>query len=217
MKTSVTICTFLVMLLSPALVIAADGPYISGHIGASWLSNADFDGGVPGIRFSSEVEFDTGIHLGAAFGYDFGAFRVEGEFGYQSHEFKETTDFELNGIPRSDVDADGDYDAFIFLINGFYDIDTGTKLTPYLGAGIGFAVLDINDLFIGDADIRIVRGDNDDAVFAYQLAGGIAYEITAQIVADLSYRYVATSDPDFAGLEDYNSHNLMAAVRFFFL
>ena len=212
MKTRVTICTCLVLLLSPAVVIAADGPYISGHIGASWLSNADFDGSVPGIRLSSEVEFDTGVHLGAAFGYDFGEFRVEGEFTYQSHEFKEVTDLELNGIPQGDRDADGDIDAFIFLINGFYDIDTGTKLTPYLGGGIGFARLDIKDLFVAG----IVRGDEDDTVFAYQLAGGITYEITEQIVADLSYRFVATSEPDFDGLEEYNSHNLMAGVRFYF-
>ena len=216
MKTRVTICFCLVLLLSSIVVIAADGPYVSGNIGASWLSNADFDGSVPGIRFSSEVEFDTGIHLGAAFGYDFGEFRVEGEFGYQSHEFEEMTDFELNGIPRSDVDADGDIDAFIFLINGFYDIDTGTKLTPYLGGGIGFARLEIKDLFVGGVDIRIVRGDDDDTVFAYQLAGGIAYEITEEIFADLSYRYVATSESDFAGLEEYNSHNLVAAIRFSF-
>ena len=99
MKTRVIICTCLVLLLSPVVIMAADGPYISGHIGASWLSNVDFDGSVPGIRISSEVEFETGIHLGAAFGYDFGEFRVEGEFGYRSHEFKETTDLELNGIP----------------------------------------------------------------------------------------------------------------------
>ena len=123
------------------------------------------------------------------------------------------TDLELNGIPQGDRDADGDIDAFIFLINGFYDIDTGTKLTPYLGGGIGFARLDINDLFVAG----IVRGDEDDTVFAYQAAGGMAYEITEQIVADLSYRFVATSEPEFDGLEgDYNSHNLVAAIRFSF-
>lgn len=212
MKTTITICTCLVLLLSPAVIMAADGPYISGNIGASWLSNADFDGKVPGISISSEVEFDTGLHVGAAVGYDFGEFRFEGEFGYQSHEFTEMTDLELNGIPQGDRDADGDIDAFIFLVNGFYDIDTGTKLTPYLGGGIGFAHLEIKDLFVQG----IVRGDDDDTVFAYQLAGGMAYEITDQIVADLSYRFVATSEPDFIGLEDYNSHNIMAAIRFSF-
>ena len=62
MKTRIIIWTWLVLLLCPAVVIAADGPYISGHIGASWLNNVDFDGSVPGTRFSSEVEFDTGIH-----------------------------------------------------------------------------------------------------------------------------------------------------------
>ena len=216
MKTSVTICTGLVLLLSLTVVMAADGPYMSGRTGASWLNNADFDGNVPGIEFSSDVEFDTGVHLGAAVGYDFGQFRVESEFGFQSHEFEEMTDLKINGIPRSDVNADGDYDAFIFLINGFYDIDTGTRFTPYLGGGIGFARLDIKNLFIGEEGIRIVRGDEDDTVFAYQLAGGMAYEIMEQLFADLSYRFFATSEPDFGGLEEYSSHNLMAAIRFSF-
>ena len=212
MKTGVTICTCLFSLCSPAVVVAADGPYISGHIGASWLSDADFDGNVPGIRLRSEVDFDTGIHLGAAVGYDFGDFRVEGEFGYQSHEFEEMEDVELNGMPLGDRDADGDIDAFIFLVNGFYDIDTKTRLTPYLGGGIGFSVLDIDDLFVAG----IIRGNDDDVVFAYQLAGGMTYEINEHVLADLSYRFVATSEPDFAGLEDYMSHNLVVAIRFSF-
>ena len=59
-------------------------------------------------------------------------------------------------------------------------------------------------------------GDKDDTVFAYQLAGGIAYEITEQIIADLRYRFVATSEPEFAGGEEYNSHSLVAAIRFSF-
>ena len=212
MKARVTISTCLVLFLFPAVVIAADGLYISGHIGASWLSNADFNRNDSGIRLSSEVEFDTGLHLGSAVGYDFGKIRVEGEFGYRSHEFDKMTDIVLNGSPLSDRDADGDVDTFIFLINGFYDIDTGTKLTPYLGGGIGFAAFDIKDLFVPG----IVRGDQDDTVFAYQLAGGIAYEITEKIFADLSYRFVATSEPDLGGLEEYNSHNLLAAIRISF-
>ncbi len=213
MKTKVAICTCLVLLLSPAAVVAADdGPYISGHIGASWLSNADFEGSVPGIRFSAEVEYDTGVHLGGAFGYDFGEFRVEGEFGYESHEFTKMTDLEINGIPMGDVDADGDIDAFILLLNGFYDIDTGTNLTPYVGGGIGFARLEIKDIFVPG----IVRGDEEDTVFAYQLAGGVAYEIAEKIAADLSYRFVATAEPGFDGQEEYNSHNFLAAIRYFF-
>ena len=211
MMTRVTISTCLVLILSPAVVIAADRPYVSGHIGASWLSMANFDEDAPGLRLRSEIEFDTGLHLGAAVGYDFGKFRVESEFGYQSHEFEELTDIEFNGTPLGDRGADGDIDAFVLLINGFYDIDTGTKFTPYLGGGIGFATLKVKDIFI----TGIVRGSDDDTVFAYQVAGGMGYEITEQIVADLSYRFVATTEPDFIGLEEYNSHNLMAAIRIF--
>jgi opacity protein-like surface antigen len=213
MKAKATIFTCLALLLSPAAVIAGDGPYLSVHVGPSWLSDADLDGSDPGIRLRSEVEFDTGIRLGGALGYDFGEFRVEGQFGYHSHELEEVTDIQVNGVPQGDLDADGDLDAFILLANGLYDIDTGTQLTPYLGAGIGFAFLEVDDLSISG----ILVGDEDDTVFAYQLSGGVAYEITEQIDADLSYRFTATSEPDFDGVEsDYLSHNLVAAIRLSF-
>lgn len=146
----ICICACLVVPLFSAVPIAADGPYISGNMGASWLGDADFDGTVLGIRLRSEVEFDTGLHLGASVGYDFEDFRVEGEFGYRSHEFKEMKEIDLNGMRLGHRGADGDIDAFIFLVNGFYDIGSETKLTPYLGAGIGLAALDINDLFVAE-------------------------------------------------------------------
>jgi opacity protein-like surface antigen len=213
MKTRIAIFTCLLLFLPPAVATAAEGLYMSGHLGASWLSDADFDGSNPAIRLRSEVEFDPGVHLGAAIGYDFGRFRFEGEFGYRSNEFKEMKDIELNGLPLGNLDADGDLDAFLFMVNGFYDFDTGTKFTPYLGGGIGFASLEINDISIAG----IINGDEDDSVFAYQLAGGVGYEITEQIVVDLSYRFVATADPDFGTIEsEYHSHTLMAGIRFFF-
>ena len=43
-----------------------------------------------------------------------------------------------------------------------------------------------------------------------------SFVLKVSIVADLSYRFVATSEPDFDGREEYNSHNLVAAIRFSF-
>ena len=39
------------------------------------------------------------------------------------------------------------------MINGYYDIDTGSKLTPYVGAGVGYA---LNDNVSLDAGYRYV-------------------------------------------------------------
>ena len=210
MRVVVLVC--LVSLVSPGVVAAGDGPYVSANVGPSWLRESSFNGRVPAIRIDSEVEFDTGIHLGAALGYDFGTVRVEAEFGYRSHEYEEMRNIKLNGTPVADVSADGDLDAYTVLVNGFYDVDTGTRWTPYLGGGVGLVVLDVRDLFVAG----IVRGSDDDTVFAYQAAGGLGYDLSDRFVADLSYRFVGTSDPDFPGSEAVHSHSLLAAIRYSF-
>ena len=60
-------------------------------------------------------------------------------------------------------------------------------------------------------------GNEDDTVFAYQLAAGGSLTINKNLSVDLQYRYFATADPDFDGLEaEYNTHNLIFGLRFTF-
>jgi opacity protein-like surface antigen len=124
------------------------------------------------------------------------------------------------------VSADGDVQVLSFMLNTYFDIDTGTALTPFIGGGIGVAKI--------DAEIR-ARGSvsesvsDDDVVFAYQGIVGVAYAINANTSLDLSYRYFATADPDFedeydigydhfkGGLDsEYGGNHLMLGFRYSF-
>ena len=70
------------------------------------------------------------------------------------------------------------------LANGYYDLDTGTKLKPFVGAGLG-----IGQVKLGGGTLR-----DDDTGLAYQLLTGVAYPITDKLSAQIGYRYLGVND-----------------------
>jgi opacity protein-like surface antigen len=190
------------LLLSSSFAFGANGLYVSGNLGVGFASDSDItESGFPPV----EVSFDTGFAVAGAIGTAIDAFRVEGAVAYQQNDFDKAM-----GI----VDLEGDISALSFLVNGYYDFDTKSAWTPYLTAGLGFSMIDVNDLGIaGEGD----RMSDDDTVFAYQLGAGIGYAVNDAVTLDASYRYFATSDPDFSGTEaEVASHNIFFGVRYSF-
>ena len=75
------------LVFTSTYAIAEDkGMYVSGEIGASFLSNTESN--MPGV-FTSEIKSDTGFRVGGALGYDFGKFRAEGEISYRTNDTDE--------------------------------------------------------------------------------------------------------------------------------
>ena len=101
--------------------VSAEGLYVSGNIGFAMASDSDLtDSTVPGITVNTE--FDTGLAFGAALGYDFNRFRVEGEISYQKND--------IDKISAQGVffDETGDAAALSFLINGYLILSTVVHL-----------------------------------------------------------------------------------------
>jgi len=67
-------------------------------------------------------------------------------------------------------------------VNGYYDIATGSKFRPYLGAGIGLG-------FISDQDNGL-SGLDYGTSFAYQGKVGVQYEVVKKGNAFVEFRYV---------------------------
>jgi outer membrane autotransporter protein len=110
-------------------------------------------------------------------------------------------------------DASGDVTSLSFLANVYYDFVNSTPFTPYLTAGAGVAWLDVNDLAV--AGMRV--GDSDDTVFAYQFGAGVGYAINKNLTVDLKYRYFATEDPKFDGIDaEFANHNVYLGLRYNF-
>lgn len=197
----------------PAVASAASlrpGPYVSGFIGVTIPQTVDatsFDG-LGGV-FQDRIEFDPGVNIGGAAGFDFGAARFEGEISYKDLPIKSVTS---GGV--SDRVLEGSVDTTAFMANVFIDLHNDTPITPYLGGGVGFAALHMNDTYSVTTDYY---APDDQVVFAYQAGGGLEVALNRQLSLDLAYRYFGTSKASFINTEfEVATHNATVGLRFKF-
>ena len=158
--------------------------------------------------------------VGGALGYDFGAFRAEGEIAYRANDFDDASSGGLT------FPAEGDTSAISFMANGYYDFHSANSpLVPYIGVGLGFANVDTDFSVPFLSPLKLV--DDSATVFAYQFMAGLGYNINPTTTLTFDYRYFATSDPDFSpgpgfipGLPDieseYSNHSFNLGARFMF-
>ena len=199
--------TFVCLLafFSSAPVYGAEGLYVSGNFGFAMASDSDLTNStVPGTTINTE--FDTGVAIGVALGYDFSKFRVEGEMSYQKNDVSQI------GSQGVFFNNTGKAVAFSFLINGYYDYINSSAFTPYISAGLGFTQIEFNDIDISGAGFS--GSDDSDTVFAYQLGIGVGYSVTEKITIDVRYRYIGTEDSEYdATKAEFASNNLLFGVR----
>ena len=188
-----------------APVYSAEGLYVSGNGGFATASDSDLtDSTVPGVTVNTE--FDTGLTLGAALGYNFNRFRVEGEISYQKN------DVDKIGAQGVSFDATGNATALSFLINGYYDFVNRSAFTPYISAGLGFAQVEFNDLNISVSGFPC--SSDEDTLFAYQIGIGVGYAVTEKVIIDVKYRYFGTEDSEYDTTKaEFASNNFLIGVR----
>jgi len=155
--------------------------YVKGFGGATFLQDSDADLFISGSRFASgNIRFDTGYTLGAALGATFTPnFVMELEYAYRRADVKH---FRFEGNP---VDADHTRNN-AFMLNALYVFDgmgaTGA-LRPFAGAGAG----------VTDVRIDIDGGNLErDWILAYQVIGGVAYDLTPNWSLTGEVRWFAT-------------------------
>lgn len=198
---------------------AADkGMYFSGNFGFSELS--DSNASIPGI-VDAQVSFDLGFRVGGALGYDFGAYRVEGEIAYRLNDTDAGTVIGLGPGPIF-----GEVSATSFMANGYYDFYlANSPWVPYLGLGVGFANIDADITAPTLSSLALI--DDSAIVFAWQIMAGFGYNISSTTTLTADYRYFVTADPEFSpgpafvpGFSDiqteYGNHSFNFGARFAF-
>lgn len=188
----------------PAVAAETNGWYVGAQVGLNRLEDAD----ASGAAFAPvTAEFDNGYGLLGQVGYGFGAFRLEGELGWRT-----------NGVDSvGGAGGSGDLDAATLMANVYYDIQTGSPLTPYLGVGLGAARLSADKITAGGVPLV----DDSDTVFAYQGILGASYELDRNLLLKADYRYLRTEDPDFTAAgtnvkSEYASHSIMVGFTWRF-
>jgi len=152
-------------------------PYLA--LWAGMVATHDNDVDYAGDK--ATISFDNGFGGGAAVGYDFGPARLEIEGSYRESNADEIEN------DQATFDADGDLEVRALLVNAYADFTTGSMVTPYLGAGIGYAEIEV--------------GSRDDEVFAGQLAAGMLIALSPAVAIDLGYRFMMTDNPEIDDVE----------------
>jgi outer membrane autotransporter protein len=101
------------------------------------------------------------------------------------------------------------------MLNAYYDIDTGTQFTPYVGGGIGYTT--------AKASVAVAeeKGSDKDTAFTWQLGAGVAYAVNDNVTVDAGYRYVDCNDFDYSDSEndvsvDTSAHEFYIGARYAF-
>jgi len=199
-------CTLLVSLGANGQ--SYDHLYISGNVGPAMPTTAETtDSTLPGVTI--DLGYDTGVAFSGAIGAANGAYRAEVELGYQTNDL-DAIGLYGNTVPVNAAGISGDQSIFTGLVNIYYDFDLGNGLHPFLTGGVGVANVDVSVSIpnLGSAS------DND-TVFAYQAGGGIAYDFSENVTAEVKYRYLGAHDIEIdTATTEVQTHNITFGLRF---
>lgn len=190
---------------SVSAVQAAGPNYVSVFGGFNSLDDPDISTSTGELSSDADGGFGVGIAIGRWFDTQ-RHWRAEVEASYREN------DIDSSGTAGG---SEGEINSVNYMVNGYYDFRPDSIFSPYLGAGIGFADIDVEGLDLGSAGTL----DDDDSVFSYQLIGGVSYQATATIDLFGELRYLATEDAEFSngGREfDYETASALAGLRYRF-
>ena len=127
-------------------------------------------------------------------------------------EFNGSRDIKRNHV----VDGDYEIDHFrlykhSFMANAYFDYLTCTPWTPYVGAGIGVSYLKVDDGDYARSGYRL----------AWQVMGGVTYDINSNWALDLGYRYadqgrIRVANDEAVTKVNARDHEIMFGARYTF-
>ena len=164
--------------------------YVKGFGGATWPQNDNSELDIRGVGTlipDSGLDFDTGYVLGIAGGYYIRP-NVSAELEYTYRN----ADAELKNTDNDTHSTESN----AWMANAIYWFDPMTmgaasQLRPYVGGGLGAADFNfeqVDELGGGDFD-----GDYE---FAYQLIGGVAYDVNEKFSITTEVRFFGISEQD---------------------
>eukprot|EP00752_Nemacystus_decipiens_P018987 g17043.t1 len=167
------------------------GPYVGVRGGAAFADDTSFTSAAPGPVGVLTNEYEDWNLTGSVFaGYEMEFFpgfggRIEAELGYTSLNIE---DHLLAGA--SQAGADGDTSVFSGMVNAYVDAHLGA-FRPFAGVGLGMAQVSFNDHSTTAGGVLL---DDDDTNFAWQLSGGVGYDLTDRITLEGLVRYQSVMD-----------------------
>lgn len=160
---------------------------------------------------------EDGSAVGFVAGRELGPVRLEVEWSMRDFD---VDDHLLAGAALPG--PTGELEARSYFLNGYYHFNADGRLSPYLGAGIGYADVELDDF--GVTPVPEVLRD-DDAGFAWQLMAGVEARFGSGWRLFADYRWLAadglevTVSPAAGSLDseiDLETHTMAIGVRYSF-
>ncbi|WP_374251944.1 outer membrane protein [Acinetobacter brisouii] len=199
--------------VSSHAVTLAESAYVSAKFGASSVSNYDNKSSVTYNTVATSTSETASVKLSndhktvftgnVAYGVNFEPayqvpVRLEVEYAYHG---KASLNSSVSGSPAVsvsglDIDSISDKHELTlqsYMLNGYYDFKIGSRLTPYVSAGVGLAHTKLKTTAVmtsGSTTIDDNIGSNTKSHIALGIGAGFAYEINPKLHLDLGYRYL---------------------------
>lgn len=168
----------------------AKGFYVTGSFGPNW------DEGAPFAFVDEETGFAGAIAVGTHV-QSVDGLRLELEASFRSHDI---TAFGF--IPL-------EHDTTAVMVNAVYDVKglAMGRVTPYALLGAGYVG---TELTLGGVGPLTIENDG----FAWQVGGGLNYQIDERVSAGVGYRYLEAPAVDVFGfeLDGGGNHSVLAHV-----
>jgi OmpA-OmpF porin, OOP family len=157
--------------------------YVSVGAGAAWYLDQKVTG-APSGKISTDTGYTGNVSIGRYID-DIRVVRLELETLY--------SDADANNFGGAKIS--GDIANLGVMLNLLYDIHTDSSWIPYIGGGIGYGHVDMNNI----TQNGVVAIDGTDDTFAYQFKAGIAYQFNPSMAVTAGYRFYATNNLSFGG------------------
>ena len=176
------------------------------HFGQNWYLRGQVGVGMPSydldylinplnsnnFAFEQHSAGDT-VFIGGGAGYEFNNWlRFDATAEYRAKtQVNAFGSYTYGGGTYGDA-YQGYLKSWVFLANGYVDLGTWNCFTPFVGAGIGTAYVqmaDLTDMGIGTSGRGMGRNSSKWNL-AWALYAGVGYTVTKNLKIDLSYRYL---------------------------
>lgn len=191
------------LFLAALLVFALTMPAFAGdsgfYMGLKLLDSYQSTGNVSthggAVHFSPSNHSQNTLGGAIALGYDFypkGNMPIRAEIEYALRSAV-NSDYDGKGNLAGRMNLKGEYTMHTLFANAYYDFHNSTDFTPYIGGGLGLAIIKSKY----ELELYTANGGSDSynetaTTLAYNLGCGFSYDFTDTITGDFAYRFVGT-------------------------
>jgi opacity protein-like surface antigen len=198
----------------PVIVDLRSGWYLRGDVGAVW---GRVDGADAVTPFTDPADNKLGKAMTGSLGVG-----IKGSWLRTDLTLDYLSPMKYQGSVATAGDTTAKIQATSALFNGYLDLGTWYRATPYIGAGAGAAQVRVTD-YSSTAAPPFNGASKNQWKFAWAAMAGVAFPISTNMLVDVGYRYlnfgdVATGSDAFGPMQFKNvaAHEVRVGVRWSF-